>query len=61
MRTVGKWTPERVEALTGVPAHKLQAAAEILGTCESLVSTALQGCTSPCRPPRQPCRSTTST
>ncbi|MFC7671129.1 molybdopterin-dependent oxidoreductase [Hymenobacter humi] len=43
VRTVGKWTPERVEALTGVPAHKLQAAAEILGTCESLVSTALQG------------------
>jgi ferredoxin-nitrate reductase len=42
-KTVSKWTPERVEALTGVPAEKLRAAAEILGTCQSLVSTALQG------------------
>ncbi|MBF9142857.1 molybdopterin oxidoreductase family protein [Hymenobacter properus] len=43
VKTVGKWTPERVEALTGVPAAKLWAAAEILGTCRTLVSTALQG------------------
>ncbi|ALW86905.1 molybdopterin oxidoreductase [Hymenobacter sedentarius] len=43
VRTVGKWTPERVEALTGVPAAKLRAAAHILGTCQTLVSTALQG------------------
>ncbi|MDO3415220.1 nitrate reductase [Hymenobacter sp. BT770] len=43
VRTVGKWTPERVEALSGVPAAKLRAAAHILGTCQTLVSTALQG------------------
>jgi ferredoxin-nitrate reductase len=30
-KTVNKWTPERVEALTGVPAAQLQAAAGILG------------------------------
>jgi ferredoxin-nitrate reductase len=43
VKTVGKWTPERVEALTGVPAQQLRAAADILGTCQTLVSTALQG------------------
>ncbi|GAB3860210.1 nitrate reductase [Hymenobacter terrigena] len=43
VKTVGKWTPERVEALTGVPADQLRAAADILGTCQTLVSTALQG------------------
>ncbi|GAB3236919.1 nitrate reductase [Hymenobacter seoulensis] len=42
-KTVEKWTPERVEALTGVPAEKLLAAALIIGTCKTLVSTALQG------------------
>jgi anaerobic selenocysteine-containing dehydrogenase len=42
-KTVAKWTPERVEALTGVPAEKLLAAALILGSCQTLVSTALQG------------------
>ncbi|SNC61061.1 Predicted molibdopterin-dependent oxidoreductase YjgC [Hymenobacter gelipurpurascens] len=42
-KTVEKWTPERVEALTGVPAEKLLAAALILGTSKTLVSTALQG------------------
>src|SRR3954451_15000074 len=36
------WTPSRVEAVTGVPASKLEAAAEILGTSKSLVSTCLQ-------------------
>ena len=40
---VAKWTPDRVERLTGVPADKLREAAHILGTCNSLVSTALQG------------------
>jgi ferredoxin-nitrate reductase len=37
------WTPERVEAVTGVPAGRLLAAAEILGTSRTLVSTCLQG------------------
>ncbi|MCF6157068.1 MAG: nitrate reductase [wastewater metagenome] len=38
-----KWSPERVEAVTGVPIKTLQAAAEILGTTPTLVSTVLQG------------------
>ena len=42
-QVVAKWTPERVEQLTGVPAAKLREAAHILGTCKTLVSTALQG------------------
>ncbi|QIX60057.1 molybdopterin-dependent oxidoreductase [Hymenobacter sp. BT18] len=42
-QTVEKWTPERVEHLTGVPADKLLAAARILGNSKTLVSTALQG------------------
>ncbi|WP_139921130.1 molybdopterin oxidoreductase family protein [Hymenobacter sp. DG01] len=42
-KTVEKWTPERVEALSGVPAEKLLAAALILGTSNTLVSKALQG------------------
>jgi ferredoxin-nitrate reductase len=42
-KIVDKWTPERVEHLTGVPADKLREAAAILGTCKTLVSTALQG------------------
>ncbi|MGI4738535.1 MAG: molybdopterin oxidoreductase family protein [Janthinobacterium lividum] len=42
-KIVDKWTPERVEHLTGVPADKLREAAVILGTCKTLVSTALQG------------------
>jgi anaerobic selenocysteine-containing dehydrogenase len=32
-----------VEEISGVPAQKLEAAAEILGSSSSLVSTALQG------------------
>ena len=40
---VSHWSPERVEALSGVPAEKLKAAAQILGTAKTLVSTALQG------------------
>ena len=42
-KTVTPYTPEQVELLSGVPADRLRAAAEILGTTPSLVSTALQG------------------
>lgn len=42
-KTVSKYTPEKVEELSGVPAAQLKEAAQILGTCNSLVSTALQG------------------
>lgn len=42
-QTVSEWTPERVEQVANVPADKLRAAAEILGTANTLVSTALQG------------------
>ena len=41
--TVSKWPPERVEEVTGVPAEKLKAAADILGNARSMVSTVLQG------------------
>ena len=41
--TVSKWTPERVEQVAKVPADKLRAAAEILATTNTLVSTVLQG------------------
>lgn len=40
---VSKWTPERVEEVSGVPAAQMRAAAEILGTTKTLVSTVLQG------------------
>ncbi|MGV3502395.1 MAG: molybdopterin oxidoreductase family protein [Adhaeribacter sp.] len=42
-KTVGKWTPEKVEQVSGVPAAKLREAAHLLGTTSSLLSTALQG------------------
>ncbi len=42
-QTVSQWTPERVEEVAKVPAQKLRAAAEILGTAKTLVSTVLQG------------------
>ncbi|GAB4020095.1 molybdopterin oxidoreductase family protein [Spirosoma koreense] len=42
-KTVAEWTPERVESVAGVSAQKLRAAAAILGTTPSLVSTVLQG------------------
>lgn len=42
-KIVDKWTPERVEGVSGVPAAQLREAAAILGTCKTLVSTALQG------------------
>ncbi len=41
--TVERWPPERVEAVTGVPGTQLRAAAEILGTAPTLVSTVLLG------------------
>jgi ferredoxin-nitrate reductase len=37
------WTPDEVQRVTGVPPAELEAAAEILGTARSLVSTCLQG------------------
>jgi ferredoxin-nitrate reductase len=37
------WSPDRVEAVTGVPAASLRAAEEIIGTAPTLVSTVLQG------------------
>lgn len=40
---VSKWTPERVEAVSGVPEARLREAAQVLGTTKSLVSTVLQG------------------
>lgn len=42
-RVVEKYPPERVEEITGVPKAKLEEVAEILGTTNSLLSTALQG------------------
>ena len=38
-----KWTPEKVEAVSGVPAEQLKAAAALLGKTKTLVSTVLQG------------------
>jgi ferredoxin-nitrate reductase len=42
-RMVEPWTPERAAALCGVPAGQIREAARVLGTCERLVSTVLQG------------------
>lgn len=42
-RTVSRYTPERVEKITGVPAAQVREAAGILGRTPTLVSTALQG------------------
>src|SRR3954447_1837878 len=42
-KIVSKWTPERVEEVSKVPASKLREAAEILSNGKMLVSTALQG------------------
>jgi ferredoxin-nitrate reductase len=41
--TVASYPPNRVEQITNVPARQLQAAAEVLGTSPTLVSTVLQG------------------
>lgn len=40
---VAQYTPERVQEISGVPADQLRAAAAILGTTHTLVSTVLQG------------------
>ena len=42
-RTVADYTPERVAAICDVPVARLHAAVELLGTCERLLSTVLQG------------------
>lgn len=43
VETTAQWPTERVEAVSGVPGKTMQAAAEILGTTPTLVSTVLQG------------------
>src|SRR5829696_3770870 len=43
VRSTEPWTPERVADVSRVPPRDLQAAAEILGTTPTLVSTCLQG------------------
>jgi ferredoxin-nitrate reductase len=40
---VKEYTPERVEEITGVPRDELETAVRIIGTTESLLSSALQG------------------
>ena len=42
-RVVADYPPERVEAISGVPADQLRAAADMIGAANSLVSTCLQG------------------
>ncbi len=42
-KTVRAYTPERVEQITQVPVDRLLAAAEIIGTSNTFVSTCLQG------------------
>jgi ferredoxin-nitrate reductase len=42
-RTVEPYSPAKVEELTGVPASKLETAAEWIGTSPAVVSTCLQG------------------
>jgi anaerobic selenocysteine-containing dehydrogenase len=42
-KVVSQYTPEKVEAITGVPAHLLNEAGHILSTTKTLVSTVLQG------------------
>ncbi len=42
-RVVDPYTPERAAEICGVEADRIRAAAELLGTCERLVSTVLQG------------------
>jgi anaerobic selenocysteine-containing dehydrogenase len=41
--TVDAYTPERVAEIRGVPAAQVVAAAELVGSCERLLSTVLQG------------------
>jgi anaerobic selenocysteine-containing dehydrogenase len=40
---VAGWTPERAAEACGLPASEIEAAAELLGSCEALTSTVLQG------------------
>lgn len=40
---VAKWTPERTEQVTGIPARDLRKAARIMGESPTLMSTVLQG------------------
>ncbi len=40
---VSRWTPDKVEEVTGVPAEQLKQSAEIIGTTPTLFSTVLQG------------------
>ena len=42
-RITALWTPERVEEISAVPVRDLEAAADILGTTPTLISTVLQG------------------
>lgn len=42
-KVVAKYTPEKVEEISGVPAGKLREAGRILSTTKTLVSTVLQG------------------
>jgi len=41
--TVKSYTPSHVEHITGVPAAQIEEAAKLVGTCDSLLSTCLQG------------------
>jgi anaerobic selenocysteine-containing dehydrogenase len=43
VKTVSKYTPEKVQEITGIPIFKLKETAELLGSTKTLVSTALQG------------------
>ena len=40
---VEKWTPERTERVTGIPARSLREAADLIGESRTLMSTVLQG------------------
>jgi anaerobic selenocysteine-containing dehydrogenase len=43
VKTVSKYTPEKVQEISGIPVFMLKEAAELLGSTKTLVSTALQG------------------
>ncbi|HEY9001566.1 MAG TPA: nitrate reductase [Mucilaginibacter sp.] len=43
VKVVSKWTPQRVEEVSGVPQSKLKEAAALLAQTKTLVSTVLQG------------------
>lgn len=40
---VSQWTPDRVQEVANISEHQLRAAADILGSAQTLVSTVLQG------------------